>query len=100
MKDELRAVKKTLTIPAWLNEMAEAENIVFSKVLQNALMDKLDCHSYEEYCQLRKDPGLVKPVYCRECRHCTDGWICLGTGMMPAHSTYPDSYCSNGCRKE
>ncbi len=35
------AVKKTLTIPAWLNDMAVSENINFSQTLQNALIEKL-----------------------------------------------------------
>jgi len=37
-----QAVKKTLTIPSWLNEMAESNHINFSKVLQEALMEKLE----------------------------------------------------------
>lgn len=41
-KHESRAVKKTLTLPSWLNQMAEEENINFSAVLQNALKDKLN----------------------------------------------------------
>jgi hypothetical protein len=36
-----RAVKKTLTIPAWLNDIAEKEQINFSFVLQNALKEQL-----------------------------------------------------------
>ncbi len=32
-----KAVKKTLTIPEWLNVLAENENINFSQVLQEAL---------------------------------------------------------------
>jgi predicted RNase H-like HicB family nuclease len=36
-----RAVKKTLTIPSWLNEAAENQRINFSGVLQDALMQKL-----------------------------------------------------------
>jgi predicted RNase H-like HicB family nuclease len=36
-----KAVKKTLTIPYWLNEMAEAHNVNFSQVLQEALKDTL-----------------------------------------------------------
>jgi len=36
-----RAVKKTLTIPEWLNEAATTANINFSQVLQDALMQKL-----------------------------------------------------------
>ena len=37
-----RAVKKTLTIPQWLNESAVAQNVNFSKVLQNALINELN----------------------------------------------------------
>lgn len=40
-KHNSRAVKKTLTIPEWLNEEAMALNINFSQVLQEALMTKL-----------------------------------------------------------
>jgi predicted RNase H-like HicB family nuclease len=36
-----RAVKKTLTIPSWLNDAAENQRINFSGVLQDALMQKL-----------------------------------------------------------
>lgn len=36
-----RAVKKTLTIPAWLNDMSVKNQINFSQVLQEALMEKL-----------------------------------------------------------
>ena len=37
-----KAVKKTLTIPQWLNEAALAKKINFSKVLQAALMRELN----------------------------------------------------------
>ena len=36
-----RAVKKTLSIPEWLNEAAMRENINFSQTLQEALMARL-----------------------------------------------------------
>lgn len=36
-----RAVKKTLSIPEWLNEAAIAQNINFSQVLQEALIQKV-----------------------------------------------------------
>lgn len=36
-----RAVKKTLTIPEWLNEQAIQLNINFSQVLQDALIEKV-----------------------------------------------------------
>lgn len=36
-----RAVKKTLTIPAWLNKMSEREGINFSALLQRALKAEL-----------------------------------------------------------
>ena len=38
---ENRAVKKTLTIPQWMNEAAEKQGINFSQVLQEALAAKL-----------------------------------------------------------
>ena len=37
-----RAVKKNCTIPFWLSEKAELEGINFSKVLQDALIQKLN----------------------------------------------------------
>ena len=37
-----KAVKKTLTIPSWLNTMAERQNINFSMTLQNALKNELN----------------------------------------------------------
>ncbi len=36
-----KAVKKTLSIPEWLNEAAMRENINFSQILQEALMARL-----------------------------------------------------------
>ena len=35
------AVKKTLTIPSWLNDAAEAAHINFSSLLQSALKQQL-----------------------------------------------------------
>lgn len=40
-RNNSKAVKKTLTIPEWLNEAAIAKNINFSQVLQDALMKKV-----------------------------------------------------------
>ena len=37
-----KAVKKTLTIPEWLNNEAIAMNINFSQVLQDALLKKIN----------------------------------------------------------
>ena len=39
-----KAVKKTLSIPAWLNEEATALGVNFSQVLQEALMQKIGIH--------------------------------------------------------
>ena len=36
-----QAVKKTLTIPQWLNKLAEAQDVNFSKLLQTALKEYL-----------------------------------------------------------
>ncbi len=40
-----KAVKKTLTLPSWLNTMAERNNVNFSAVLQTALIEKLGLSS-------------------------------------------------------
>lgn len=37
-----KSVKKTLTIPEWLNTKAEEENINFSQTLQKALLEQLE----------------------------------------------------------
>jgi len=36
-----KAVKKTLSIPTWLNTLCEEKNINFSRVLQDALISKV-----------------------------------------------------------
>ena len=43
MRNEIeeQSIKKTLTIPQWLNKIAEKENVNFSKLLQSALKDYL-----------------------------------------------------------
>jgi hypothetical protein len=40
-KYENKAIKKTLTIPSWLNFAAETANINFSQTLQRALKEEL-----------------------------------------------------------
>lgn len=40
---ESKSVKKTLTIPKWLNEEGEKARVNFSNVLQEALKQKLNC---------------------------------------------------------
>lgn len=40
-KHDTRAVKKTLSIPSWLNTAAEAAHLNFSRVLQDALKQQL-----------------------------------------------------------
>lgn len=41
LSQQSKSVKKTLTIPAWLNERALKQNINFSQVLQEALLSKI-----------------------------------------------------------
>lgn len=43
-KHNSRAVKKTLSIPEWLNEEATAMGVNFSQVLQEALIQKIANH--------------------------------------------------------
>ena len=37
-----KSIKKTLTLPFWLNEIAEKHHVNFSKILQDALISHLD----------------------------------------------------------
>jgi len=39
--EKIKAVKKTLTIPAWLNAKAEAAGINYSRLLQEAIKKKI-----------------------------------------------------------
>lgn len=41
-KYKTKAIKKTLSIPEWLNDLALKDNINFSNVLQEALIKKLN----------------------------------------------------------
>ena len=41
-KHNTKSVKKTLSIPEWLNEAATAAGVNFSQVLQEALMQKIN----------------------------------------------------------
>lgn len=43
-----KSVKKTLTLPVWLNETAEKYNINFSKTLQDALLEKIYFDKHNE----------------------------------------------------
>ena len=44
-KYKTKAVKKTLSIPEWLNDLAVKQNINFSNILQEALIKKLEENS-------------------------------------------------------
>jgi hypothetical protein len=48
IRDEManKAIKKTLTIPKWLNDLGEDKKINFSQVLQNALKENLGVYDY------------------------------------------------------
>lgn len=43
-----KVVKKTLTIPHWLNKIAEEKKVNFSQILQNALKEYLDLKTYNK----------------------------------------------------
>lgn len=43
LAEETKSVNRTVTLPAWLNSLAKANKINFSKVLQEALEVKLNC---------------------------------------------------------
>lgn len=51
---------------------------------------------------LEKAPTVVAVPVVR-CEGCvfsqSDGWVCGGTSLMPQHRTFPNSFCSDGERK-
>ena len=56
---DLQYIKKTVTLPKWLNDQAEEANINFSKTLQTALKLKLD--SAEQPLYVTEIKGRYKP---------------------------------------
>ena len=44
---EQQSVKKTLTIPKWLNKVAEDEKVNFSQILQDALKQRLGLNEHK-----------------------------------------------------
>ena len=44
-----KAVKTNITLPAWLKELAEQENVNFSKLMQTALLDYLKLNNAHPY---------------------------------------------------
>jgi len=50
VRDEMenKAIKKTLTIPKWLNDAAEKEKVNFSQLLQYALKQRLGIKQIED----------------------------------------------------
>lgn len=50
VRDEManRAVKKTLTIPKWLNDLADEHDVNYSRVLQEALKEPVGARSASE----------------------------------------------------
>lgn len=40
-------------------------------------------------------------VRCKDCAFSqSDGWVCGGTALMLHHRTFPDSFCSDGKKKD
>lgn len=58
-----KSIKKTLTIPQWLNTLAEREDINFSKLLQQAIKQKLGListsNSYDENVAMQIGSSIV-----------------------------------------
>jgi predicted RNase H-like HicB family nuclease len=48
IRDEManKSIKKTLTIPKWLNDLGERKKVNFSLILQNALKENLGIFDY------------------------------------------------------
>lgn len=54
-------------------------------------------------CMVDSAPTInaVPVVRCKDCEFShMDGWFCGGAGMMPEHTTLPESFCDHGERKD
>ncbi len=58
-QNDNRSVKKTLTIPSWLNSRAEKAGINFSQALQKALKTQLDINNDRPHRNLKKQPPIT-----------------------------------------
>ena len=65
-KHNSRAIKKTLSIPEWLNEEAVARGVNFSQVLQEALMLKLNIGRYNNLESLEAGSLFLRRCKCRK----------------------------------
>ena len=59
-----KAVKKTLSIPAWLNTACENYGINYSKVLQDALIAKIQARSLIHYSTRTTPVSGCRPLFC------------------------------------
>lgn len=53
------------------------------------------------YLALTEEVDSVPVVRCKDCAFSqSDGWVCGGTALMLQHRTFPDSFCSDGEKKD
>lgn len=54
-----------------------------------------------QYIEALPAADVAPVVRCEGCAFSRlDGWVCGGTALMPQHRTFPNSFCSNGERKD
>lgn len=56
---------------------------------------------FAEYLYELPAADVAPVVRCENCAFSqSDGWVCGGTALMPQHRTFPNSFCSDGERKD
>ena len=62
------------------------------------------CAGWNGLLGLIEKAPTVDAVVVTRCENCafsqSDGWVCGGTALMPQHRTFPNSFCSDGERRE
>lgn len=54
-----------------------------------------------QYIEALPAADVAPVVQCENCAFSqSDGWVCGGTALMPQHRTFPNSFCSDGERKD
>lgn len=75
-----------------MSRLIDAENVKPHPKYTDAMNAAIIAHV------LRQETVDAVPVTrCVECNYSSmEGWYCNGCGIMPAHPTFPNEYCSKG----
>lgn len=84
----------------WAHIQSEAD---FADITDGDIENQWYCAGWNGLLGLLEKAPTVDAVPVVRCEGCvfsqSDGWVCGGTSLMPQHRTFPNSFCSDGERK-